>query len=67
MKKNYLKQFNDIHNLNTRNKYNFIIPKFKIVIEAKTIRQMGAVIWNSPEPDHDIILLRNINSFRKNI
>ena len=60
---NYFKKFTDVHNLNTRNKDNFIIPKHRTVLGSKTIKYMGAIKWNIL--DQKIKEIRNIKGFRK--
>ena len=60
--RNYFRKFDDVHNINTRNKENFIVPRFKTVFGSKVIKYFGAVTWNSL--NHDIKNIRNVKSFR---
>ena len=59
---NYFKKFNEIHNLNTRNKDKFIAPKHRTVLGSKTIKHMGAVKWNIL--NQKIKEIRNVKGFR---
>ena len=60
---NYFNKFSDIHDVNTRYKDNYIIPKFKTVLGSKTVKKMGAVMWNSLE--QNVKHIKNIKGFRK--
>ena len=59
---NYFRKFNDIHDRNTRNRNNFIIPRSKTVLGSKTIKYIGTVTWNAL--DQNIKLIDNIKKFR---
>ena len=60
---NYFKKFTDVHNLNTRNKDKFVIPKHRTVLGSQTIKYMGAIKWNMI--DQKIKEIRNIKGFKK--
>ena len=60
---NYFTKFNDYHSINTRNKDNFIVPRFKTVFGSKVIKYFGAVTWNSL--NCDIKKIKNIKLFRQ--
>ena len=60
---NYFKKFTDVHNLNTRNKDKFVIPKHRTVLGSKTIKYMGSIKWNII--GQKIKEIRNIKGFRK--
>ena len=59
---NYFRKFYDIHDRNTRNRNNFIIPRSKTVLGSKTIKYIGTVTWNAL--DQNIKLIDNIKKFR---
>ena len=60
---NYFMKFNETHNVNTRNQENFKPPKYKTVLGSKTIKNLGAVAWNSL--GQNIKSINDIKKFRK--
>ena len=60
--KNYFTKFHNLHEINTRNRDKFIVPRFKTAFGSKVVKYLGAVTWNTL--NQDIKIIHNVKSFR---